>query len=402
MKLLIVTLLLLLAAIYVGNVALDDPGFIIIGYQGQVLRTSFIFFALFVILAGVLLYFAVRLLANMWATPRKVSSWNVDRKVKKSQKSLSQGYAALAEGKWESAEKSLSHDAEISPSLAYMHYLGAAQAAQSQGKIDKRDDYLQLAHSSAPKADLAVGITRAELQIKEGQIQLARLTLEELLSAHPNNPRINELLADIYADSADWDALQGSLKRLKKSKAVSAEKLHAFETKTWHGKLEAVSTDPDSLKATWSQLPRHLRDDADLNYLYITQLVHSPEQTNAVSLIEKQLNKEWDNRFVELYAQAPSANPAKQLNQAESWLPLHKEDHTLLTTLGVLAQQNELWGKAKHYFETAIQYGADHHVYRLLSDTLEKMGETAAAAECCKKGLHKATEPSQAITTTSK
>lgn len=397
MKLLIVTLLLLLAAIYVGNVALDDPGFIIIGYQGQVLRTSFIFFALMVILAGVLLYFAVRLLANAWATPKKVSHWNTDRKERKAQKSLSKGYAALAEGKWESAEKSLSHDASTSPGLAYIHYLGAAQAAQSQGKLDKRDDYLQLAHSSAPQADLAVGITRAELQLKEGQTQLARLTLEELQATHQYNPRILQLLAEIYETEADWDALQAMLKRLKKSKAVSKDRLDELERISWTGKLENAAGDAESLKQTWSAMPKALREDTDLNFLYIKQLVATNEPSSASSLIEKQLNKEWDARLVSLYAESDSGNPAKQLNTAENWLPLHQEDHSLLTTLGTLAQKNELWGKAKHYFETAIQFGADHHVYRQLADTLEQMGETDAAAECCKQGLHAATEPSTAM-----
>ena len=61
MRLLFITLALLLAAIYVGSIALDDPGFILIGYHGQVLRTSFVFFALCIMLAGVLLYYAVRL-----------------------------------------------------------------------------------------------------------------------------------------------------------------------------------------------------------------------------------------------------------------------------------------------------------------------------------------------------
>lgn len=397
MKLLIVTLLLLLAAIYIGNVALDDPGFIIIGYHGQVLRTSFVFFALCIILAGILLYYAVRFLANLWAAPRKVSGWSADRKEKKAQQSLSRGFAALAEGNWESAERSLSHDASISPRLAYIHYLGAAQAAQSQGKIEQRDDYLQQAHSSAPQADLAVGITRAELQMQEGQYELARLTLEELQISHQNHPRILKLLSEIYVNNADWESLQGILKRLKRSKAINTEDAVMLEKQAWTGLLETSLASIADLRETWNRIPRNLKDDPELLHLYLKQLTRSPESAEAVPLLEKALNKQWDDRLVALYGLARAANPAKQLNQAEKWLSSHPEDHVLLTTLGRLCKNNELWGKAKHYLETAIEYGAGHDVYRLLAETLEQMGETQAASECCKKGLYLATDKSREI-----
>lgn len=399
MKLLIITLLLLLAAIYIGNVALDDPGFIIIGYHGQVLRTSFVFFALCIILAGILLYYTVRFLSNLWAAPRKVSGWSADRKEKKAQQSLSRGFAALAEGNWETAERSLSHDASISPRLAYIHYLGAAQAAQSQGRIEQRDDYLQQAHSSAPQADLAVGITRAELQIQEGQSELARLTLEELQASHHNHPRILKLLADIYVKNEEWDALQGILKRLKRSKAITTEDAVLLEKQTWTGLLETALASGADLRETWNRIPKKLKDDPEILYLYLKQLVYSPDSAEAVPLLEKALNKQWDDRLVTLYGVAKGANPAKQLNQAEKWLPGHQEDHTLLATLGKLCKNNELWGKAKHYLEAAIEYGAGHEVYRLLAETLEQMGETQAASECCKKGLYLATDQSREITT---
>ncbi len=397
MKLLFITLALLLAAIYVGSIAMDDPGFIIIGYHGQVLRTSFIFFALCTILAGILLYYAVRLLANIWSSPKRVGNWNADRKEKKAQKSLSKGYAALAEGNWEAAEKSLSHDAKISDRLSYIHYLGAAQAAQSMGKVEKRDDYLQLAHSSAPEADVAVGITRAELQMQEGQNEMARITLEELLANHRNHPRVLKLLSEIHVTNGEWASLQPLLKRLRKNKALPPEELQSLENQTWAGLLNGSSADITEMKETWATVPKKLKEDPDLLFAYLEKLTNSPDNAEAVPLIEKALNKNWDNRLVSLYGMANGANPAKQLERAEKWLPTHQDDHKLLSILGKLCNKNELWGKAKHYLETAIEFGAGPEVYRQLADTLEKMGESEEASECCKKGLHLATAQSQEI-----
>ncbi len=397
MKLLFLTLGLLLAAIYVGSIALDDPGFILIGYHGQVLRTSFVFFALCTILAGILLYFAVRFLANLWSAPKKVGNWNADRKEKKAQKSLSKGYAALTEGNWEAAERTLSHDATISDRLSYIHYLGAAQAAQSMGKVDKRDNYLQLAHNSAPQADVAVGITRAELQLQEGQNEMARITLEELLAGNRNHPRILKLLSEVYTANGDWDSLQPLMKRLRKTHAIPSEDLDSLESSIWVGKLNGTAADVTTMKETWTTVPKKLKEDPDLLYSYLEKLSHSADNADAVPLIEKALSKNWDDRLVSLYGIANGANPAKQLERAEKWLPAHEDDHKLLSVLGTLCNKNELWGKAKHYLETAIEFGAGPEVYRQLADTLGKMGETEEASECCKKGLYLATDQSQGV-----
>ncbi len=397
MKLLFITLALLLAAIYVGNVAMDDPGFVIIGYHGQVIRTSFIFFALVTILAGILLYYTVRFVAHLWATPRKVSEWNADRKEKKAQKSLSKGLAALAEGKWEEAERSLANDAQISNRLSHVHYLGAAKAAHKLGKVDVRDEYLQLASSSEAGSDIAVGLTRAELLLEHGQDNIARITLEELLEEHPNQPRVLKLLSKTYQKNKAWKLLQPLLKRLKKNKVLSEEEFDVLEKQTWEGLLKEASSDIATLKETWQTMPKKLKADPDFLFLYLEKLVHSSESNEALPLIEKALNKQWDDRLVALYGIAKGANPAKQLERGEKWLPEHQDDHTLLSVLGALCYRNELWGKAKHYLETAIEYGAGLEVYRQLADTLEKMGDPEAAAEVRKKGLEMATQRSQEL-----
>jgi HemY protein len=397
MRLLLIILALLLAAIYVGSISLNDSGYIIIGYQGQVLRTSFIFFALVIILAGILLYFLVRVLANLFATPEKVSDWNHHRLEKKAQKSLSKGFAALAEGNWATAERSLSHDATISKRLSYVHYLGAAQAAQSQGKIVERDDYLLQAEKSAPGNDTAVGITRAELQIKHGQTDQARETLEGLLSAHPNHHRVLKLLAELHQSKGEWRSLQTLLKRLNKTGAVNNQELQQLEKDTWIGLLDEYSNNTAVLKDTWSRMPKKLQKEPDLLYRFLTKLSHSDSSSDALPLLEKSLNSQWDDRLIELYGECQGANPAKQLEQAERWLPANPESHHLLSVLGGLSFRNELWGKAKNYLQTAIEFGAGPKIYNLLAETLEQMGETEAAGDYRKKGLELATNGSRAL-----
>ena len=265
------------------------------------------------------------------------------------------------------------------------------------GNVEKRDDYLQLAHTSAPQADVAVGVTKAELQMKEGQNELARITLEELLSGNRNHPRILKLLSEIHVANNDWASLQPLIKRLRKNKALTTEELGSLEFKTWTGVLNGSAGDSTILKETWSTVPKKLKEDPDLLFTYLEKLANSPDSAEAVPLIERALSKNWDDRLVTLYGMANGANPAKQLEHAEKWLPAHEDNHRLLSILGKLCNKNELWGKAKHYLETAIEFGAGPEVYRQLAETLENMGESEEASNCCKKGLYLATDQSQEI-----
>ena len=61
-----------------------------------------------------------------------------------------------------------------------INYLGAAKAAQEQGAFERRDNLLQKAYRVAPEADLAIGLTQAELEIEQHQFEHAMATLNHL------------------------------------------------------------------------------------------------------------------------------------------------------------------------------------------------------------------------------
>jgi HemY protein len=75
------------------------------------------------------------------------------------------------------------------------------------------------------------------------------------------------------------------------------------------------------------------------------------------------------------------------LSHAEKWLKDHGQDPVLLLTLGKLAIQAELWGKARVYVESAIRHGPSPEAYARLAQLLEQMGEQAKAQAAYRDGL---------------
>ncbi len=84
-----------------------------------------------------------------------------------------------------------------------------------------------------------------------------------------------------------------------------------------------------------------------------------------------------------------ASDPAAQFKTAESWLDENRADPDLLLSLGRLAMQNRLWGKARSYLEASIGAGGRAEAYRELGQLLEQLGETEQARDCYRQGMER-------------
>ena len=131
MKYLLLTVISLAVAVLLGQLIADDPGFVVIGYGGKVFRTSFVFFVVLLVIGIFALTFAWRALVHIFTLRTRWLGWTGEYRRKRSQRALSNGLLALAEGDFGRAEQLLSRGAEAESGPA-LHYLGAAEAAQAQ------------------------------------------------------------------------------------------------------------------------------------------------------------------------------------------------------------------------------------------------------------------------------
>jgi HemY protein len=399
------TALLLLAffvlAVVVGNLALDDPGVVMIGYGDKLLQTSLVVFVVTLVVGLVLVYLLWRVVVNVIFAPSRLQRWYQHRRARRAQKALVKGYLALAEGDWTRAERTLISDASAASVVKLLHYLGAAYAAQQQNALERRDDYLSLAHEAERHSELAIGLTRAEMQLRQGQWEQAEASLLRIQELSPKNPRLLTLMHRLYWELGRWEELAEILKPLEKSRLLSSEEMLASKQRAFLGILDHTTDDRAyALDAVWDRIPSDLRGDPQLMARYCRHLISSRRSEAAERLLRKALLRNWDADLIRLYAAVEIDDPLGQLSTAEAWLPAHPNDPDLLYALGRLAYRAELWAKARSYLESCLREKPMIAAYQLLTETLEKMGESESAALVSREGLALAAQSSSTLPVT--
>jgi HemY protein len=321
----------------------------------------------------------------------------------KARLSLSQGLIDYAEGRFEQAEKTLLQQVDHSESRLLV-YLTAARAAQQLGAHQRRDEYLAKAlieaPSEIPNANIAISLTKAELQLAHDQNEQALATLTQLNEISPNHPYVLTLLANTYKHLHDWDNLNNILPALKKVGHLSDDSFLNFEVIVCKGQLSNLAkiakfehSGSPSLISFWTNTSQHLQQIPTVIEHYTKQLILIDAIDDAEKLLRLYLNDHWHESSIILYAEldAISAKSAdnKQLEMVESWLTDHQQNAHLLLALGKICASHSLWGKARNYLEISIAIKPMPQNYLKLARLLEEhMGEMDAAQEYYRQGLH--------------
>ena len=69
------------------------------------------------------------------------------------------------------------------------------------------------------------------------------------------------------------------------------------------------------------------------------------------------------------------------MQHAEAWLDAHSSDAELLLTLGRLSLRNELWGKAREYFERSLRQSNGQEAFAELARLLLSLKEQEKSGE---------------------
>jgi len=380
MRTLLSGLLLLALSVLLALAVKSDNGYILIGYKQWSIEGSLAFFVIVNLVVFVLLHLFIRLLSGLWSIPKQLHSWQDNRSHERARRELNQGLMQLSEGHWQSAEKFLVKHADRSDA-PLLNYLAAARSAQQQGAHDRRDHYLQLAHESVPTADVAVGLTQAELQLEHGQLEQALATLKHLRQIAPKHTHVLKLLKELYERMEEWNELNALLPELKKRRVVSEPELHDSELRVCRKLLvsAAQSSDKDTLRNTWKEFPQLVKRNQPMVMLYANFLKERDADDEVTQLLKQAIEHSWNDDLVELYGRAKATDAAGQLSQAEKWLQQQPKNATLLRALGRLCLRNRLWGKARSYLEASVGAQPNAAAFRELGVLLERMGESRLA-----------------------
>jgi HemY protein len=381
-------LLINAVALAIAMLWVSDYGYVLITSGEWTLESSLSHATVVAALLFAALYFIVRALRRVWRLPTLLRGFVQRRKSERARRNIIRGLIELAEGHWHKAELVLTKDIS-NTDTPLLNYLLAARAAQQQDADDRRDRYLRLAHETTPRADIAIGLTQAELQMAHAQTEQALATLTHLRQLAPKHPYLLKLLSSLYAQLNEWGRLVELLPEIRRRGVIQGRKLQELERTTYTQFLRFVSRSQSvyTLEEQWKSIPRQLRSDVEIFRVYIDCLLQTKQWAASERQLRGFLAREWDENLVLMYSRIETTQPKKLLDHAETWLKDHGRSPKLLLTLGRLCMRLQLWGKARVYFETSLAVQPTIEAYGELAELLESLGERDSAHECFRKGL---------------
>ena len=298
------------------------------------------------------------------------------------------GLIESAEGNFETAEKHLIRHAANS-GVPLINYLTAARAAQSRGALEQRDEYLQLAQETMPEAELAIGLTRAELQLSNQQFEEALESLTLLDKIAPSHAAVLKLMHQAYANLSDWQGLRLIIPKLQSNKVMMEAEIKLLETETFSSliKQKSDARDAVALRNLWLEIPEHIRKSSGIQQLYFAAMIDAGSEVEVEPLVRQAIAKEWSETLVVLYGCIHMPDTADQLAKGEAWLKAHPNDAILLRVLGKLSLRSGLLDKAKTYLQASLAAEPSVEAYQLMGDVLMKENDPFSACQFFRNGL---------------
>ena len=393
-RLYVIVFLLIAAAACVGLAIAEDAGYVLIAYKNFRYESS-VWASAAVLVILWLVIWGIKLLVELFtASTGLVNPWSRRNRSRRVQIAIEQGQMDLAEGRWASAQKHLSRAAEAERQ-PLLYYLGAARAANEQGRYEESDSLLERALERQPQAELAIALSHAQLQVDRADTEGALTTLQAMHERHPHNVQVLRQLQRLHQQRGDWGALIRLLPELRKDKVLPAQELAELERRAWGQNLSLAAqrhTECDaglqSLTLAWQQLTSAQRQEPTLVLAYAEQLRRLGAQSEAEEVVRGALKRTYDSHLVRLYGLLRGSDPVKQLQTAEGWLKTHPADASLLLTLGRLCLQNSLWGKARDYLESSLKLERNPETCAELARLLAQLGDTARSNQLFQEGLN--------------
>ena len=387
----VIGFLLAMSATYLGLryvASHGGSGYVIVGIGQWSVETSLLFTTVMLIVTFVILYLLVRLILTAWRLPKILKQRSHEQRSKLSQEALIAGLIESAEGNFENAEKHLIRHAANS-GVPLINYLTAARAAQSRGALEQRDEYLKLAQETMPEAELAIGLTKAELQLSNQQFEEALESLTQLDKIAPSHAAVLKKMHQAYASLSDWEGLSLIIPQLKSNKVMMEAEIKLLETETFSSliKQKSEARDAVALRNLWLEIPEHIRKTSGIQQLYFAAMIEAGAEVEIEPLVRQAIGKEWSETLTVLYGCIHMPDTLDQLTKAEAWLKAHPNDAILLRMLGKLSLRANQLDKAKTYLKASLAAEPSVEAYQLMGDVLMKENDPLGACQFFRNGL---------------
>ena len=392
-RLYIIVFLVIAAAGALGLAIAQHAGYVLIAYDTFRYESSLWATLLLIAVIWLVLWGIKALIELVAVSSGVVNPWSNRNRSRRVQVAIEHGQLDLAEGRWASAQRHLQRAAEAERQ-PLLYYLGAARAANEQGRYEECDSLLERALERQPQAELAIALSHAQLQTDRGDTDGALTTLVAMHERHPHSVQVLRQLQRLHQKRGDWSSVIRLLPELRKDKALPASELAELERRAWGENLslaahreESGAVGLQSLNRAWQQLTSAQRQEPQLVLAYAEQLRQLGAEVEAEEVLRTALKRQYDSHLARLYGLLRGSDPARQLQIAETWLKEHPNDPSLLLTLGRLCLQTSLWGKARDYLESSLRLQRNPEACAELARLLAQLGDTERSNQLFQEGL---------------
>ena len=367
-----------------------DPGYLLIAFGSTTFETSL--FALLV--AFIVLYVVIKLILivlrwiNPWHLIRFGRNYKENLRANSRSKTI-EGLLYFTRGSWESSYNLLKKGMKDSDA-SVVNYLAAAYAAHQQGNKEAWMNCLETAEEKYPAARSTINSLKAQLLFKSNQLEQCVAVLQQMKTSSLNDASLLQLLKEVYLKLNDWEQLEKLLPALEKNNVIDNEEAELMRVRIFMENLYWTSNQRvdfsnaelgAQLEKAWKKGPALYKQDERIVKHYVEILFKLDQKEQAGKAIEVALNKNWSNELIKRYGELDFGTPHRQLIIAESWIQGRPGNASLLVTLGRLAMRNELWGKAREYFDTSIEVAPQAEAHGELARLLKCLGEEQLADE---------------------
>lgn len=390
LKRLVILMLTLLVATAIGVRIAQDPGYVLFAYGQWTVEMPMWIFALLFLALLILGYGLLRILHGIRNSRRTWRRWRAQQRLEKSMSAVHNGLLALTEGNLPAAEKAFNRASKRNPRAGSGYFL-LSQLATSLNLPKLAQRYYDKAAASQPNAEVALGLTRAQLLAQSPATRAQAIAnLQALHARYPKHKAVLQTLWDLHQQQQDLASSLALLPLCRQAGLFAGEEAQDKQKQMTVQLMQQYRNTADwpTLLALWDTLPRKYWYDAQVISQVSAALSATGKGQRAEKLIKKSLRKQYHPQLVIAYSQLTDIDQGKRLAQIEKWAPKHPDDPDLLFVLGKLCSDCRLWGKAKDYLERASAFRMDSEVCDALGNVLEHLKENRAAMDIYRQGLH--------------
>lgn len=374
----VVTAVVVVLALWLGNAMQSDPGYVLISYQDMSLQTSIWFALLTALVGGLLLYWLALFFRWLVRSPAAFGRWRAQRREANATDLTHLGLTRFEEGDHAGALSLLVRGAKFSRSAA-VNYLSAARAADALGNAEQRDTFLQQAEASGCPLQ-AVRVASARMAARRGE----PTATVEALAAAKFNPEVVQLLVDAHRALGQWDALEALLPEIKRH---AGDQMAEIQNAILLGRLRSPAATTETLRSAWKAGPKARQSDPDALLAYATALALCGAPEEAEKVLRKSLKGERVPALLDAYASLEGAEAKVQLKSVQGWLRKEPESPALLRAAGRIAIASGDNDTGADYLERSLQLEPNAGAEQALGELRAFNGDFARSSEHYRKAL---------------